>query len=189
MPAVNDKQIVIGHAEVRATMEFMWKTASKAALRRGLYAGAALLRDEARRRVPIRTGALRRSIEAVTTKELGPDGKRDNPVGRVRISKKIFALTATKSGGTRARLLKGAKNITGRAYPRNYAHLVEYGTRAHFLGSGANPGAKMHPGARPKPFLRPAWDAKRDAAIARCREVVLADIEKAVEKRAKAARK
>lgn len=182
MPSV-DKQIVIGYAEVKGTLEFLWKSASKPALRRGLYAAAALLRDDARRRVSVRTGALKRSIEAVTTNEMGPDGKRDQPVGRVRISKKIFAIVVGKNGQTKSRLLKGAKNIKGRAYPRNYAHLVEYGTRAHFLGS-SSAGHRMHPGARPKPFIRPAWDAKRAAAIAKCTEIVLRDIENAATKRA-----
>ncbi len=184
MPSV-ENQIVLGYAEVKGTMEYLWKTASKSAVRRGLYAGAVLLRDEARRRVPIRTGALRRSIEAVTTNEFGPDGKRDQPVGRVRISKKIFAIVSGKNGQTKARLLKGAKNIKGRAYPRNYAHLVEYGTRAHFLGSSSSTGHKMHPGARPKPFLRPAWDAKREAAVNRAAEVTKAIMEKAVSSRKK----
>ena len=54
---------------------------------------------------------------------------------------------------------------------RNTAHLVEFGTRAHLI-----PGAQLingrwvrgvrHPGSRPRPFMRPAFDGAMTAVVA-----------------------
>lgn len=85
----------------------------------------------------------------------------------VRVSTKVAAggkITATvKVGGVNK---KGADVF--------YVHFVEYGTRPHLikpskkrmleLGAGF---ARIvaHPGAKPHPFVRPAFDAKMQAAI------------------------
>lgn len=51
--------------------------------------------------------------------------------------------------------------------PQWYAHLVEFGTAPHDLGDGSNgrkgisTGGQRHPGAKAKPFLRPAMDNNR----------------------------
>lgn len=63
--------------------------------------------------------------------------------------------------------------------PTKYAHFVEYGTAAHPIGEGDvtnevlltrkdksyKATGKMHPGGRPKPYLRPAWDETKDQAL------------------------
>ena len=41
-----------------------------------------------------------------------------------------------------------------------YAHWVEYGTKPHMNGRRG-----MHPGARPHPFMRPAADTAKGAAV------------------------
>lgn len=62
-----------------------------------------------------------------------------------------------------------------------YAHMVEYGTAAHIIK--APPGAKLnvrgvfyssvqHPGARKKPFMRPALDSHAQAALEAVREYI-----------------
>ena len=40
--------------------------------------------------------------------------------------------------------------------PSSYAHFVEFGTAPHWQPNRF--GGTMHPGARPKPFLRPAYE-------------------------------
>jgi HK97 gp10 family phage protein len=55
------------------------------------------------------------------------------------------------------------------------AHLVEFGTKAHFIGGGVGGALKMpdgslvfgvqHPGAAPRPFMRPALDSKAQEAV------------------------
>lgn len=52
-----------------------------------------------------------------------------------------------------------------KARPANYAHLVEFGTEAHSLSGKQNAG--QHPGARAKPFMRPAFDTMESTVIDR----------------------
>lgn len=61
----------------------------------------------------------------------------------------------------------------------SYAHLVELGTRPHILG-GAFSGA-FHPGAKPKPFIRPALAAKGDEV----RETIMAELARGIERAAR----
>jgi HK97 gp10 family phage protein len=59
----------------------------------------------------------------------------------------------------------------------HHAHLVEFGTDPHYIPlpkskrRGLNRGVK-HPGAKAKPFLRPAFDTKKDEAVRNAREVL-----------------
>ena len=75
--------------------------------------------------------------------------------------------------------------------PAKYVHLVEFGTRPHSVAKGArlarkgtgkrdvNQVAPFHPGARPKPFLRPALDVAKGAAA----RLVIARAEQAIARR------
>jgi HK97 gp10 family phage protein len=75
--------------------------------------------------------------------------------------------------GTRRRGSRVIANLKATGPHRFIAHLVEFGTRAHNIaarGKGwlsfMNVFAKSveHPGARPRPFLRPALDGQAQAA-------------------------
>ena len=64
-----------------------------------------------------------------------------------------------------------------------YAHMVERGTAAHYIRAKSKKGLSlggavfrgvMHPGARPKPFMRPAFDTQHRAAIEAAREYIRA---------------
>lgn len=48
---------------------------------------------------------------------------------------------------------------------RKTAHLVEFGTAPHWQPNYM--GGFMHPGARPKPFFRPAFETTKDESISR----------------------
>ena len=69
-------------------------------------------------------------------------------------------------GGKRRTVTKlGQKFAAAGQNPIYYAHLIEFGTRAHSVARGASlrkhkGGGKMHPGAKAYPFLRPAVDQK-----------------------------
>lgn len=57
-----------------------------------------------------------------------------------------------------------------------HAHLVEFGTKPHSMkrkekGSFFRK-RRQHPGARPKPYLRPAFDSKKEQAVARARDIL-----------------
>ncbi len=83
------------------------------------------------------------------------------------------------------RTIKGLERI-----PTKYAHLVEYGAAPHTIGRGDITSdillqagrsyksiGKPHPGGRPKPFLRPAWDENKTAILA----AMEAELKKALE--------
>jgi HK97 gp10 family phage protein len=120
-----------------------------------LRAGAKVIEEEAKRRVPVGSGALRDSI-------------------RVSLRSKRGVIQALVKAGNRKP--KIGKTSTGRDVYLNpwYAHLVEYGTARHWIKpknrkslflAGLARELVDHPGAKPKPFMRPAFDAKSQAAI------------------------
>jgi HK97 gp10 family phage protein len=89
--------------------------------------------------------------------------------------------------------------------PSNYVHLVEFGTRPHSLGKGARAKRKAskwgreraakpakagaagnkHPGAKAKPFLRPAMRAAKKEAGQVALERLGKEIQKEIERQAK----
>lgn len=109
-------------------------------LRGGLRAGAKVIEEEAKQAVPEASGALRDSI-------------------RVSMRSRRGIVQATvKAGGKKAW----------------YAHLVEFGTARHWIKPKSRKSLLLaglarevveHPGAKPKPFMRPAFDTKAQDAI------------------------
>ena len=127
----------------------------KNVLRGGLRAGATVLRDEAKRNVPVRSGALRDSIRVSTRARRGV----------------VNALI--RAGGGRA--------VKGKAQGAFYAHIVEFGAKPHVIRS-RTPGGKLrlqggqlvsavhHPGSQPRRFMRPAFDRGGRKAVDRTAE-------------------
>lgn len=106
-------------------------------LRGAIRAGVKEIALQARANAPERTGTLKKSIKY--------------------------------GAGVRGGLVKGRAR-TGVPY----GHLVEFGTKAHLIV--AKPGgymriggrlvkSVMHPGARAKPFMTPAFDSRKGAAV------------------------
>lgn len=110
-------------------------------MRSALRAGANEFKKQAQATVPVDTGELRRSL----------------------------AVSTRSRGGTVTATLKARGKIAP------HAHLVEFGTKPHKIAPkgkkgalkiGINVvGAVSHPGSKPKPFFRPAFDSKASAAI------------------------
>lgn len=134
-------QSIIGGRELDAAMASLSIKVEKNILRSALRAGANQYKEEVKANIPVDSGDLRRSVR-VSARSKG---------GRVTASVKI-----------------GNKKAW-------YARLVEFGTKAHkiapkggggLLIGGNIVGAVDHPGARPQPFARPAFDSKATEAIA-----------------------
>ena len=109
-------------------------------MRSALRAGANEFKKAIQANVPIKSGALRKSVR-VTSK-----------------IKKGTVTAAVKVGGKRA----------------PHASLVEFGTKAHKITPKGAKALRIagyvvadadHPGARPRPFARPAFDANGQAAV------------------------
>ena len=158
---MSDIDIQGGKELEQALLSFTIKMEKKM-LRGGLRAGAKVIADEAKARVPVKLGKLRDSIR----------------VG-----------TAVKDGQVMATIKAGRNKKKDDPY---YANMVEYGTAPHVIVAGGGTkagkvlaaGARIlgekvdHPGASAKPFMRPALDMKAQPALDRTAEYLRDRIEK-----------
>jgi HK97 gp10 family phage protein len=159
-------------------LEAIERTAKKRAITlKAVKAGAKLVQVGAKARVPKRkgSGALKQSLGIKSQK--GTRGK-------------TLALAVI---GARSKVVKVFKGKTIK--PAKYSHLVEKGTRAHSLTRKKRLTDKVkvrgtvakdrgqHPGARPKPFLKPSLDTQRQAIGAVMLRVLGEEISKAAPKK------
>lgn len=109
-------------------------------LRGAMRAGAKVFEGRAKELVPVKSGQLRDSIKVSTRSKRG------------RVSATV------RAGGKKA----------------FYAHMVEFGTARHFIKprkrkslffAGLAREVVDHPGASPKPFMRPALDGGQAEAV------------------------
>lgn len=141
-----------GLAELNKALQELPAKVERNVLRGGLRAGAKVMEAEAARLCP----------EGLPTLDSVKRGARRGELKRsIRIT-----MRASKST-VRAQLKAGNKVAW-------YAHLVEFGTARHWIKpksrkslfiAGLMKEVVDHPGARPKPFMRPAFDGKWRAAI------------------------
>ncbi len=136
-----DEEAIIGGRELDAFLQQLPVKVERNILRAALRAGAASFQNVARQNVPVDEGDLRASIRVTTRFKRGT----------------VYA--AVKAGGRRA----------------PHWHWIEFGTAAHkikpkkqhalaFNGTVAR--VVDHPGGRPKPYMRPAFDNGHRAALA-----------------------
>lgn len=122
----------------------------KNAMRRALYAGVKVIATEAKLQCPVGPPS---QVAAVKYGAKEGELKRSIKIGTNTIKGKPVVYGYVRAGSFKA----------------YYAHWVEFGTAAHRI-SAKNGGALSfgggfvhsvaHPGARPRPFMRPALDAK-----------------------------
>ena len=108
------------------------------------------------------------------------------PIAQAKVNSVSGELARSLKVGTRARggTVTASLKAKGKAF---YARFVEYGTAAHVI-AGKNGGwlnfggvfrrSVNHPGARAKPFLRPALDSQAQAALLATGEYVRARLTK-----------
>ena len=179
---MNEKGFVVfGVEEIIKNLEAAVGSLKGSAVRAAMRAAATVIRDEAKRNVPTRTGSLKKAIIVTTARSR--KNKRVPYIGIVKIDRVAFAknekgkLKAVRRGkGSKSRVYK-----RGEIYPRNYDHLVERGADEHDLNSKKD-GApyKHHPGAKAKPYMRPAFFAKHAEALEVFRNRLKAEIVRSV---------
>ncbi|MCP4897613.1 MAG: hypothetical protein GY906_11630 [bacterium] len=132
--------IVVDDAELLRKLKELERAAGDRPLRNALTAGARVIRDAAKTHVVERTGELKGTIR-IRTRSLGRQAME-------------------------ARIVAG--NSRGKGW---YAHFVEFGTDPHIVRKSKKGLGRLrhrvHPGAAPQPFLRPAFDEKKDEALRR----------------------
>lgn len=105
--------------------------------RKGMVKAAAVIRKAAKARAPKDTGLLKLAI-----------GQK---VKRYKASSSVVGVVGarTRFRGKKVESIRGRGGRLAQAKPSKYAHLVEFGTVR----------------SRPRPFLRPAWYAKKGEAF------------------------
>lgn len=134
-------QNIIGGRELDAMLQSLAPKIERNILRSALRAGGNEFKDEAKANVPVKSGALRRSIK-VSTKAKG---------GRVTVS--------VKAGG---KLAPHAMLIEYGTKP----HKITPKGAGGLLIGGNVVAVVHHPGVKPHQFLRPALDSKQGEAVA-----------------------
>ena len=129
-----------GFAEFDAMLKEMGPKLARQVAGNALRAGARVIRDEAKLRVPVKTGALKAAIKVRTS---NPQDKRKR-----RVNVGVFG-----TEGPLAHLIEFGSD-PHLIRPRRKKALVDKETGEYF-------GVKVkHPGTPPQPFLRPAADVK-----------------------------
>jgi HK97 gp10 family phage protein len=137
---VTDTVKITGLAELHKALQELPAKIERNVLRGGLRAGANVIREEARNRAPVKSGALRDSI-------------------RVSVRAKRGEVTATiKAGGKKAWYAHLVEYGTAR-------HFIKPKNRQSLFFAGLMKEVVDHPGAQRKPFMRPALDTKTQAAV------------------------
>ncbi len=131
---------VEGLQELSQRISALNKTVANRVVRKAATAGARLIRDEAKSRVPVDTGLLKRNIVVKKFRDQGP--------GNVRYGIGLVSSKAVYSNNKTNR----RKGRVGQSYYQDkafYGHMVEFGTR------------KM----KARPFLRPAFESQKEKAV------------------------
>lgn len=186
--------------DVVQKLAMLRRQTGNAVIRRGLLAGSRVIGEDARRRAPQPNRSGRRGSKSQQTR-IVPDGESDWgrwAQGRLRKAigwetRGVFRNSSGEPIEHRA-LVFIRKPKTGGRNVRSYAHFVEHGTRPHAVGKGSiarqwkrstrevvQKGG-MHPGARPRPFMRPAFEAKKFEAFQQIVKVFRRELEVEVAK-------
>jgi HK97 gp10 family phage protein len=140
---------VSGHRELKRELEAVPEKIQRKALRAGQTKASRIVIKEARAKVPVRFGLLKKSI-----------GRRSKTYRKTGV---VLSVIGPRRGFKKKREGSGRKSRLGRWLarrglikskvrhddPAKYAHLVEYGTVR----------------SAPKPFLRPAYEHNRSRII------------------------
>jgi HK97 gp10 family phage protein len=162
---------VKGLRELNAALADLPRNIGRNVLRGAVRAGAVVVRDEAKVRAPVVTGQLRRALYMKQIREQSNALRQVFYVG-VRAGKAYRNLT-TKGGKDRSMDAYYAKFVeyghfsrrsTGRGFAKIGYRRSDRGQRNNELLAGeVQSGAVRWIAARP--FMRPAWDARKEDAL------------------------
>lgn len=177
MPSAQYKVTLKGFAEVVQTLNGLKQSMRGRILRKAVTKAVQPITKDAKARAPVEDGYLKKSI-----------GYR---IQSYKKSGAVVGVIGPRTGYKKNRktgkreLTALGKKLQKETYkrPTYYAHLVEMGTQPHAIGKGDSlkknrQAGKLHPGARPKPFLLPAWRAGK----ARAEQTLLVEIAAGIER-------
>ena len=149
-------QNVSGLKELQAAMKELPVNIARNVLRGAVNAGATVIREEAKARAPVSSGP--------PVKGQAPPGTLKRALYQKQIREKSSALLQTFIVGVRQG--KSAKKTSKSRIDAWYARFVEFGT------------SKM----AAKPFMRPAFEAKKEAAVQAIKSYLVKRIPEEIEK-------
>ena len=149
--------------------------------------------DKAATRKTVARNALKKAGAPIADRAnaMAPVGEKRKLKGSVIVSTKI---TGEPGKAAYAKAMRDARRAAKGSLPpvtmfvgpvsdAFYARFVEFGTGPRING-GIFAGSK-HPGTRPQPFMRPAWDAMQGEALARITDELRSQIMRAAARQAK----
>ncbi|KFI24328.1 HK97-gp10 family putative phage morphogenesis protein [Paenirhodobacter enshiensis] len=155
-----------GLVDLDKAMDNLSKATNRRILRNALSKAAQPMADAAAANAPKRTGRLARSI--IVGSKLNDSQKK---MHRKLTAEERSAVTLFVGPSYR----EGAGGRAG--------HLVEFGTRPHING-GKFKGTR-NPGTKPRPFMRPAFDAEAEPTVRRLKPLLWAAIDRAAKRAAR----
>lgn len=112
------------------------------------------------------TPAVRRKARQEALKPVRDDAKgnlaRNGNIETRQLISKVTIAEGNKSNQSLVAIKRGRGGKMNRN-PVRYAHLVEFGTAPHWQPNRF--GGSMHPGARPFPYMRPAFEANKNGMV------------------------
>jgi HK97 gp10 family phage protein len=149
---------VTGLADVLDRLSQIGGSLETQAIKSGLTAGAAIVRDEARRNVPRKSGKLAKAIVSGSPRKLQD--------GNYSITNDHAFIGLFLEFGAAAHMIgrKSGKGVIG-------------GSTVLKVGDRFVSGPVQHPGIAPRPFMRPALDTKAEEVIQAFRAKIIAVVE------------
>jgi len=172
-----------GLAELDKALAELPRATAKGVLVRVLKKRAQPVAERAKALAPVgATGGLRASI-TVSTSASGDVGKVAYARALRAGASKAAAVAALRSAYRTNPDGTFAKVFVGPGRDQGEAHLVEFGTADRYQQKSGKYVGRMPA----KPFMRPAWDASKDATLAGIGADLWAEIQKTAARRAKRA--
>jgi len=172
-------------------MEHIDKYIKRVALADALEAGGEIILQAARQKVKRKSGHLAKSLGM--RKKIVLQKKAQYSYAVIGPLRRSYAATMKRMHMTRSQRRQQTRSGSEAVNSATqYSHFVEFGTAAHPIGSGdltnetllGRKGATRksqganHPGARPQPFLRPAYDETKDRVIKIMGEILADGVER-----------
>lgn len=141
-----------GLKEIGEKLRMLSTKMNREIIRKAVRAGANVIKDEMKRRVPVDSGELRDNI--ISTAHPMKNGEGFEAVVGVRYRRKVAAKSRGRFGRKSGKWNKDASLAPSTEDPGVYARFVELG----------RPNQKGHTHQAAQPFMRPAFDTKADEA-------------------------
>lgn len=152
---------VEGLRELDANLAQLTKATARNVMKRSLMGAGEIMVAHAKRLVPVETGRLKDAIIA---------GGKVEAAGAAEYSQVL------SSGGSKADAVKAMRNArrqAGGSYVEIHCGVSRMAFYAHFVEFGTHRTA-------PRPFIRPAFDAEKNAMVDAIKRDLAANIQKAV---------